>query len=69
MLGGADIRFSSSFAEPDAADRFERPALQQLLADIQAGKIGAVVCYKVDRLSRSQLDFARMMEAFDKPTT
>jgi site-specific DNA recombinase len=44
----------------------ERPALKRLLADIAAGKIDCVVCYKVDRLSRSLLDFARMMETFDK---
>ena len=39
----------------------ERPALQRLLADIRAGKIDCVVTYKVDRLSRSLLDFARML--------
>ncbi len=44
----------------------ERPALKRLLADIEAGKIDGVVVYKVDRLSRSLLDFAKMMEAFDK---
>jgi site-specific DNA recombinase len=44
----------------------ERPALQRLLADIQGGKIDCVVCYKVDRLSRSLLDFAKMMETFEK---
>jgi site-specific DNA recombinase len=44
----------------------DRPALRQLLADIGAGKVDAVVVYKVDRLSRSLLDFARMMETFDK---
>jgi site-specific DNA recombinase len=44
----------------------ERPALQRLMADIEAGKIDAVVVYKVDRLSRSLLDFARMMETFDR---
>jgi site-specific DNA recombinase len=44
----------------------ERPALARLLVDIAAGKIQAVVVYKVDRLSRSLLDFARMMETFDK---
>jgi len=44
----------------------DRPALKRLLADIQAGKIDAVVVYKVDRLSRSLLDFARMMEVFEK---
>jgi site-specific DNA recombinase len=44
----------------------DRPALQRLLADIQAGKIDCVVVYKVDRLSRSLLDFAKMMELFDR---
>ena len=44
----------------------DRPALQRLLADIEAGKIDCVVVYKVDRLSRSLLDFARMMEIFEK---
>jgi len=44
----------------------ERPALKRLLADIDDGLIEAVIVYKVDRLSRSLLDFARMMETFDK---
>jgi site-specific DNA recombinase len=44
----------------------ERPALQRLLADIAAGKIDLVVTYKVDRLSRSLLDFAKMMETFEQ---
>jgi site-specific DNA recombinase len=44
----------------------ERPALQRLLADIQAGKVDCVVTYKVDRLSRSLLDFAKMMETFEQ---
>ncbi|MFL5240591.1 MAG: recombinase family protein [Gemmataceae bacterium] len=44
----------------------ERPALKRLLADIEAGKIDCVIVYKVGRLSRSLLDFARMMETFDK---
>src|SRR5271165_5731639 len=43
----------------------DRPALARLLADIQAGQVDNVVVYKVDRLSRSLLDFARMLEAFD----
>ncbi|MCG2685293.1 MAG: recombinase family protein [Planctomycetales bacterium] len=43
----------------------ERPAMQRLLDDIQAGRVDCVVVYKVDRLSRSLLDFARMMEVFD----
>src|SRR5215472_4702545 len=44
----------------------ERPALRRLMSDIKAAKIDCVVVYKVDRLSRSLLDFARMMETFDK---
>jgi len=44
----------------------ERPGLRQLMLDIEAGKIDAVVVYKVDRLSRSLLDFARMMETFER---
>jgi len=43
----------------------ERPALKRLLADIDAGKVDAVIVYKVDRLSRSLLDFARMMQVFE----
>jgi site-specific DNA recombinase len=44
----------------------ERPALEQLLKDIEAGKVDCVVVYKVDRLSRSLMDFARIMETFDR---
>jgi DNA invertase Pin-like site-specific DNA recombinase len=43
----------------------ERPALRQLIADIQAGRIDIVVVYKVDRLTRSLADFARLVELFD----
>src|SRR5258707_719467 len=39
----------------------ERPGVRQLLADIEAGKIDCVVVYKVDRLSRSLIDFGKMM--------
>jgi site-specific DNA recombinase len=44
----------------------DRPALQQLLADIESRKIDCVVLYKIDRLSRSLLDFAKLMETFDQ---
>ncbi len=44
----------------------ERPALKQLLADIGQGLIDVVVVYKVDRLTRSLADFAKMIEVFDK---
>ena len=43
----------------------ERPALQRLLADINQGVIDVVVVYKVDRLTRSLTDFAKMVEVFD----
>src|SRR5258708_39048776 len=43
----------------------ERPALQRLMADIDKGLIDAVVVYKVDRLTRSLSDFAKMVEVFD----
>jgi site-specific DNA recombinase len=42
-----------------------RPALQRLMADIQAGRIDLVVIYKVDRLTRSLADFAKLVETFD----
>src|SRR5256886_9025032 len=44
----------------------ERPALQRLLADIADGKVDCVVIYKIDRLSRSLLDFAKMMDLLEK---
>src|SRR5215831_12450663 len=44
----------------------DRPGVRQLLADIEAGQIDCVLVYKVDRLSRSLIDFARMMELFEK---
>jgi DNA invertase Pin-like site-specific DNA recombinase len=44
----------------------DRPALRQLLADVRAGKITIVVVYKVDRLTRSLADFAKLVELFDE---
>jgi len=44
----------------------ERPALRRMIADIDAGRVDCVVVYKVDRLSRSLLDFARIMETFER---
>ena len=44
----------------------DRPALQRLLEDIGAGKIDVIVVYKVDRLTRSLADFAKLVELFDK---
>jgi DNA invertase Pin-like site-specific DNA recombinase len=42
-----------------------RPALQKLLVDVQARRIDVIVVYKVDRLTRSLADFAKLVEAFD----
>ncbi len=44
----------------------ERPALKRLLADIEDRRIDVVVVYKIDRLSRSLMDFARLVEVFDR---
>src|SRR5579872_2504118 len=44
----------------------DRPALQNLLRQVEARQIDCVVVYKVDRLSRSLLDFARLMERFEQ---
>ena len=44
----------------------DRPALRRLMADIEAGKVDIVVVYKIDRLSRSLADFARMVDVFDR---
>jgi site-specific DNA recombinase len=69
----ASQRHEGWIVVPDAYDdggftgaNMERPALQRLLADIAADRVDCVVVYKVDRLSRSLLDFARIMETFDK---
>ncbi|MGB8039311.1 MAG: recombinase family protein [Pseudolabrys sp.] len=43
----------------------DRPALQQLLADIRAHRVNVIVVYKVDRLTRSLADFAKLVELFD----
>ena len=44
----------------------ERPALGRLIADIEAGRVDVVVVYKIDRLSRSLMDFAKLVEVFDR---
>jgi DNA invertase Pin-like site-specific DNA recombinase len=58
---------------PDAYDdggisggSLDRPDLRRLLADIQAGRVDTVVVYKVDRLTRSLTDFAKLVELFDR---
>ena len=44
----------------------DRPALQRLLSDIEDGLVDVVVVYKIDRLSRSLMDFSKLVEAFDR---
>jgi site-specific DNA recombinase len=44
----------------------DRPALKQMIADIEAGLIDVIVVYKIDRLSRSLMDFAKLVEVFDR---
>ena len=44
----------------------ERPALKRLLADIEADKLDIILVYKIDRLSRSMLDFLNLVETFDR---
>ena len=44
----------------------ERPALRRMMADIEAGKIDVVVIYKIDRLTRSLVDFSKMVEVFER---
>ena len=43
----------------------KRPALKQLLADVEAGKVDMIVVYKIDRLTRSLLDFAQLVQTFE----
>jgi site-specific DNA recombinase len=74
--GEAYVKSQASEGWVCVADRYDdggfsggnadRPALKRLMADLEAGKIDCVVVYKVDRLSRSLLDFAGMMQLFDK---
>jgi len=44
----------------------ERPALKRLIADVEAGRIDVVVVYKVDRLTRSLMDFAKLVDVFER---
>ena len=49
-----------------SGSNLNRPALERLLSDIRGGAVECVVVYKVDRLSRSLIDFARIIEVFEK---
>ena len=61
------IPVSDDYDDPGySGGNTERPALKRLLADIQAGRVDIVVVYKIDRLTRSLADFAKMVEVFDR---
>lgn len=61
------IAVSDDYDDPAySGGNMERPALQRLLADIEAGKIDVVIIYKIDRLTRSLADFSRMVEVFER---
>jgi DNA invertase Pin-like site-specific DNA recombinase len=49
-----------------SGSNLERPALQQLIVDIEARRVDVVVVYKIDRLSRALMDFAKLVEVFDR---
>jgi DNA invertase Pin-like site-specific DNA recombinase len=44
----------------------QRPALKRLLADVEAGRIDVVIVYKIDRISRSLMDFAKLIDIFER---
>src|SRR4029078_10846865 len=48
-----------------SGSNLDRPALKRLLADVEAGKIDVIVVYKIDRLTRSLADFAKLVDAFE----
>lgn len=61
------IAVSDDYDDPVySGGNMERPALQRLLADIEAGKIDVVIIYKIDRFTRSLADFSRMVEVFEQ---
>jgi site-specific DNA recombinase len=62
---GLEQEFNSLDNQREAGGSMERPALQKLLDDIRARRIDVVVVYKVDRLTRSLADFAKLVELFD----
>ena len=68
--GAGGMSVTASVNSPRSRSRsaftLERPALQQLLADIEDGLVDVVVVYKIDRLSRSLMDFSKLVEVFDR---
>ena len=61
------IRLDGSYDDGGfSGGTMERPGLKRLMADIECGLVDTVVVYKVDRLSRSLSDFAKLIEMFDR---
>lgn len=61
------IAVGDGYEDPGySGGNMDRPALRRLLVDIEAGRVDVVVVYKIDRLSRSLADFARMVDVFDR---
>ena len=59
--------YPETYEDPGfSGGNMDRPALKKLLADVRAGKIHVVVCYKYDRLSRNTRDFLHILEIFDR---
>jgi DNA invertase Pin-like site-specific DNA recombinase len=69
ILSQASLRWKALVKHYDdggiSGGTMERPALQDLLTDIKSRKVDVVVVYKIDRLTRSLMDFARIVEVFD----
>lgn len=72
VIDGVDSKDPAqmSLAEDDdggiSGGTLERPALKRLLSDIEEGGVDVVVVYKIDRLSRALMDFAKLVEVFDR---
>lgn len=68
-LGGKNEKWKiiGRFREQGRSGKnMERPELQRLISEIKSGKINAVICTKIDRISRSLIDFYKLMELFEK---
>lgn len=64
-----EVKDENCIVYPDkgySGKNIDRPKFREMLNDIRAGKISKVVCYKLDRISRSILDFAEIMEVFSE---
>ena len=61
------IALDDEYDDPGySGGNLDRPALQRLIRDIQAGKVDTVISYKIDRISRSLLDFSKLIDVFEQ---